>query len=168
MKRLAIVLLFALGITQGAHSQSIRSANLYQKYRGEKGVVAVYIPGFVMKFAASIADLDGPEKQMVKSLQSLRVLTIEDHTRFSNVNFVKELKLHSIKGKFTPLLEVHDGGEDVMILGKEKKGKLKDLLIVVGGEDNVLVHIRGRMNADMLSSIADIADIDELRYTRQL
>ena len=80
----------------------------------------------------------------------------------------KEAKIKPGQGGYEMLMEVSDDGEDVMILGKQKRGKLKDLLIIVGGEDNVLVHIRGRLNADMIGSISDIAGLDDLNFTSQL
>lgn len=168
MKKISIILLLAFGLTLTGHSQSVRILNLYEKYRGEEGVVSVYLPGFVMKLGAAIADIEGPERKLVRSIRSLRVLTIENASLNEGVNFCDELRLDNYNHHYQPLLEVHDGTEDVLILGKEKRGKLKHLLIVVGGKENVLVHIRGRMNADMLASIAEIADIEGLQYTRQL
>ena len=50
---------------------------LYYQYKGEEGVVALRIPGFVMKLAGSIADLDREEKALLKSIRSMTVLTIE-------------------------------------------------------------------------------------------
>jgi hypothetical protein len=149
-------------------AQTIGTNNLYQKYRGERGVVALYIPGFAVRLAANIADLDYEEDQLLRSVRSIRVLTIEDNERFEGVNFVREAKLKPGQGGFKMLMEVSEDGEDVMILGKEKNGKLKDLLVIVGGDENVLVHIRGRLSADIIGSISDIAGLDELNFTSQL
>jgi len=168
MKKLVIILLVAFGIYHSAPAQPLSVVNLMNKYRGQDGVISVYLPGFVMKLAASVADLEKEERQLVRSIKSMRVLTIEDASRFRGVNFVDELRLNTERNGFVPLIEIHDSGQDVLIIGKEKNGKLKDLLVVVGGEDNVLVHIKGRLNTDMIGALADIADIDELRYTRQL
>ena len=66
------------------------------------------------------------------------------------------------------MMEVYEDGEEVIILGREKNGKLKDLLIIVGGNDNVMVHIKGRLNADMIGSISNIAGLDDLDFTSQL
>lgn len=162
MKRIilsAIVLLFlgAAGI-----SQTLGTENLYQKYKGEKGIVSVWIPGAVMKFASAVADLDKEEAALLRSIKSIRVLTIEDTERYEGVNFVREAKFREGQSGYATLMQVTDGGEDVMILGKEKNGKLKNLLILVGGEENVMVHIKGRLNADMLGSIAGVAGLDEI------
>lgn len=167
MRRLIFLLCIVLiGTTLSA--QTIGTNNLYQKYRGQKGVVSLYLPGFVMKFAANVADLDGDEDLLLRSVRSIRVLTIDDTERFPDANFVRESRMKPGKGGFETLIEVYDDGEDVMILGKQKRGKLKELLVLVGGEENVLVHIRGRLNADMLGSISNIAGLDDLDFTSQL
>ena len=167
MRRIIFILSILLaGATLSA--QSIKTNNLYQKYRGQKGVISLYIPGCVMKFAANVADLDCEEDALLRSVRSIRVLTIEDSDRYPDANFVKEAKIKSGKGGYEMLVEVHDGNEDVMIFAKEKKGKLKNLLVLVGGDDNVLVHIKGRLNADMLGSLTDITGLDDFDFTSQL
>lgn len=141
---------------------------LYYSYKGEEGVVALRIPGFVMKLAASIAGLDHEEKQLLRSLRSITVLTIEETHLYPGVNFTEEVDLTSMKGGYQLLMEVHDGNKDVIIAVREKKGKIRDLIIVVGGDENVLVHVRGRMDSNLMENLAEVAGIDELRFTAQL
>jgi hypothetical protein len=141
---------------------------LYYQYKGEEGVVALKIPGFVMKLAASIADLDREEKKLLKSLRSVTVLTIEESHLYPEVNFTEEINLSNMKNGYKMLMQVHDGNEDVIIAAREKNGKLRDLIVVVGGDDNVLVHVRGRMDCDLLENLAEVAGVDELHFTAKL
>jgi hypothetical protein len=121
-----------------------------------------------MKLAASIADLDGEERQLVRSLRSVKVLTIEDSHLYPDVNFTEEVNLAKMKNGFQLLLEVHDGDEDVIIAAREKKGKITDLIVLVGGNENVMVHVKGRMHSDLLASLAEVAGVEELHFTSQL
>ena len=130
--------------------------------------MALKIPGFVMKLAASIADLDREEKALLKSLRSVTVLTIEDSYLYPDVNFTEEINFSKLNNGYLLLLEVHDEDEDVIIAAREKNGKLRDLIVVVGGDDNVLVHVRGRMDSDLLENLAEVAGVDELHFTTQL
>jgi len=141
---------------------------LYYEYKGEEGVVALKIPGFVMKLAGSMADLDREEKALLKSLRSVTVLTIEEEHLYPGVNFTEEINLSNMRGGYKMLMEVHDGDEDVIIAAREKNGKLRDLIVIVGGDDNVLVHVRGRMDSDLLENLAGVAGVDELHFTAQL
>lgn len=142
--------------------------DLYYDYKGGEGVVAMKIPGFVMKLAGSIADLDGPEKKLLRSLKSVTVLTIEENHLYPGVNFTEEVNLTDMRGDYQLLLEVHDGDEDVIIAAREKKGKIRDLIVVVGGDDNVLVHVRGRMECDLLENLSEVAGVDELHFTADI
>lgn len=141
---------------------------LYYSYKGEEGVVAIRIPGFVMKLAGSIADLDREEKQLLRSLRSVTVLTIEETDLYPDVNFTEEVNLSQMKGGYKLLLEVHDDDEDVMIAAREKNGKIRDLIVIVGGGDNVLVHVRGRMNSNLLENLAGVAGVEELHFTAKI
>ncbi len=160
----ALILMFGISL----FAQPAGFERLYYEYKGEEGVVALKVPGFVMKLAASMADLDREEKALLKSLRSVTVLTIEEDHLYPDVNFTQEINLSKMKGGYKMLLEVHDGDEDVLIAAREKNGKLRDLIVVVGGDDNVLVHVRGRMDSDLLESLAGVAGVDELHFTAQL
>jgi hypothetical protein len=165
MKKLILsLLILSTGLTLFA--QPAGFDRLYYQYKGEEGVVALKIPGFVMRLAASIGDLDREEKALLRSMRSVTVLTIEEAHLYPGVNFTEEIKLSSDHYKL--LMEVHDEDEDVIIAAREKNGKLRDLIVVVGGDENVLVHVRGRMDSDLLENLAEVAGIEELHVTAQL
>ena len=102
----------------------------------------------------------------MRSMRSVTVLTIEDSYRYPGLNFTEEIKLHG--DQYRLLMEVHDGNEDILIAAREKNGKVRDLIVVLGGTKNVLVHVRGRMESDLLANLADVAGIDELHVTAKL
>lgn len=160
----ALILAFSLSL----FAQPAGFNNLYYDYKGEEGVLALKIPGFVMKLAGSFADLDGPERELLRSLKSVTVLTIEESHLYPDVNFTEEVDLSDMGGGYHMMLEVHDGDEDVIIAVREKKGKIRDLIVVVGGGDNVLVHVRGRMESDLLENLSEVAGIDELHFTADI
>lgn len=160
----ALILAFSISL----FAQPAGFNDLYYDYKGEEGVVALRIPGFVMKLAGSIADLEGPEKDLLRSLRSVTVLTIEENHLYPGVNFTEEVNLDHMRNGYQVLLEVHDGDEDVIIAVREKKGKIRDLIVVVGGGDNVLVHVRGRMESDLLENLSEVAGIDELHFTADI
>ena len=167
MKKLFIsTIILAFSITLIA--QPAGFDRLYYQYKGEEGVVALKIPGFVMKLAGSIAGLDREEKELLKSLRSVTVLTIEESHLYPDVNFTEEINLSRLTNDYKLLMEVHDADEDVIIAAREKNGKLRDLIVVVGGDENVLVHVRGRMESDLLENLAAVAGVDELHFTAQL
>lgn len=165
-KILCSVLMLALGVSLFAQPTGINS--LYYNYKGQEGVVAIRIPGFLMKLAGSIADLEREERQLLRSMRSVTVLTIEEADLYPGVNFADEVKLTGMNGGIRLLMEVHDSNEDVIIAAREKNGRIRDLFVVVGGEENVMVHVKGRMKSDLIGNLAQVAGMDELRFTAEL
>jgi len=167
MKKL-LISSFILAVGISLMAQPIQFDRLYYQYKGEEGVVALRIPGFVMKLAGAIGDLDQEERTLLRSLRSVTVLTIDDPQLYPGVNFTEEIHLSFTDEPYRLLMEVHDEDEDVIIAAREKNGKVRDLIVVIGGDDNVLVHVRGRMDCDLLENLADVAGVDELHVTTRL
>jgi len=167
MKKLLIsIFILTFGISLMA--QPAQFHRLYYQYKGEEGVVALRIPGFVMKLAGAIGDLDQEEKNLLMSLHSVTVLTIDEPDLYPGVNFAEEIHMSFTDDPYRLLMEVHEEDEDVIIAAREKNGKIRDLIVVIGGDDNVLVHVRGRMDCDLLENLADVAGVDELHVTARL
>jgi len=165
-KILLITILAAFCVT--LFSQPVGLDRLYYTYKGEQGVVSLRIPGFLLRIAGAIADLDPEERQLVRSLRSVTVLTIEDNHLYPGVNFTDEVNVNHMHGGYHLLMEVHEDGEDVVIAAREKNGRIRDLIVLVGGNENVLVHVRGRMNSDLLESLAGVTGIEELKLTDRI
>jgi len=160
MKRIAIIFV-VLGISFSVFAQPRGINRLYNTYSGEEGVVAMTLPGFVLRFAANMGEVDGPERELLHSIRSMRILTIEDNYRYEDVNFVREIHFTPGDG-YELLLEVHEDDDDVMIMARRDGDIYRDLIIVVGGEDNVIVQFRGRANADLFAAIGGVAGITNL------
>ena len=167
MKRItiaAIALLFSISL----FAQPSGYNRIYNTYKGEEGVTSIHVPGCLMKFAGMCAGLDHDERELVRCLKSVSVLTIDDNHLYPGVNFAEEMDYTRMKGEYNLLLEVHDGGEDVIIAARKKRGKITDLIIVVGGDDNTLVHVRGRMKSDLLGELAKVSGIEELQLAAKI
>jgi hypothetical protein len=101
-------------------------------------------------------------------MRSVTVLTIEEEYLYPDVNFVQEINADQMRGDYKLMMEVHDGDEEVIIAAREKRGVITDLIVVVGGSENMLVHVRGRMKTDLLEDLAGATGIDELKFTAKI
>ena len=167
MKRI-ITAIFVLALGTGIFAQSGDINRLYHKYQGESDVVALYIPGFLCRLSANIGDLDREEEILLRSIKSVRVLVIENEHINSRVNFVDEIDLDSENPDYVHMLTVHEEDQDVLILGRKKGESIRDLVIIVGGEENVMVSIKGRFDTDMLCALAGVTGIEQMKYTKEL
>ena len=168
MKRITILTIAILFSGMLLSAQTLGTEHLYQKYRGEEGVISLWIPGVVVRLAGTIADLEAEQQAFLRSIRSIRVLTIDDCDLYPGVNFTREARIKPGRNGYEVMVQVTDNGEDIMILGRERNGRLKDLLVLVGGKDNVMVHIKGRIHADMVGSLAAIAGLEEIDGISQL
>ena len=167
MKRLiiaSIAIIFSISL----FAQPAGYHNVYHTYKGEEGVTSIRVPGFLLKFAGRCAGLEGKERDLVRCLKSVTVLTIDDSHLYPGVNFTEEMDLSRMKDNYQVMLEVHDGDEDVIIAAREKHGKISDLIVVVGGDENTLVHVRGRMESNLLEELAKVSGVKQLQITAKL
>lgn len=166
MKKIFVQIMFIL-FASGLAAQSDIDY-LFDSYRGEEDVISLYIPGFLCRLGATLGDLDDAERELLYSIKSVRLLVSENKELNEHVNFVKEINCTKYRSGWVSLLEVHDSGEDVIILGREKNGYVSDLLIVVGGDDNALICIKGRMNRDLLDALYKVTGIEECQYMKEI
>lgn len=167
MKKLIFVSLFAFA-SVSLTAQPSQADMLFVKYRGMDGVISFYVPGFLCRFAASIADLDREEEQLLRSIRSVKILTVEHSGLNHELNFAKEIRCDRMDKRYELLLEVHEADEDVLIFAREKNHCIAELVIVVGGDENAVVCIKGRMDHDLLYALSEVTGISECSHTREL
>lgn len=168
MKKL-LVPVFALMMFLPASGQGARVRYLVDTYSGHQDVVSICIPGFLCKIAGNIADCTCEERELLRSIRSVRILTSDNKALNNRVSFVDEFERYGYDPGYRLMLSVNEGDEQVRILGNERSGKIRDLIIVASGDgENVLVCIRGRMKADMLHVLGDIVETEGMEHTREL
>ncbi len=167
MKKLIILSCIAL-FSFSAAAKSPQTDKLFIKYRHMDGVTSLYIPGFLCRFAASIADLETAEEELLRTIKSIKILTVEHPELNHSLNFVKEIRTDRLNDQYQLLLEVHDPKEDVLILAREKNDRITELTIIIGGDENTLICIKGRMDHDLLYALSEVTGISQCAYTREL
>ena len=168
MKKI-FILIAAAFIYIGANAQNREIRYLVDTYSGEEDVISIYIPGFLCRLAASIGDCSCEEEELLRSIQSVRVLVSENPGLNRHVNFVEELEPDKWGPDYHLMLSVSEDNEDVRIYSHEKSGRIRELIIVVGGDDeNVLVHVKGRIQTDLLHALGGVIDVEAAEFTKEL
>ena len=160
MKR---VVLFILVVAFPAFLMAQNGAvdKLFAKYKGKKGVTTVNVSPelFQMINAMGIEEIEEQEFPMDK-IASVKILTIEDEEGYEDVNFYEEIKKDLDVDDFAEVLTVDDGGEVVRMWMKVDKNTVSEFLLIVGGDDNVLIYITGDFNMNDLEELAESIDHD--------
>ncbi|WP_346859856.1 DUF4252 domain-containing protein [uncultured Draconibacterium sp.] len=167
MKKLILILAFVLPMAVLAQKSPVDK--LFDKYANQKGFTTVNISGKLLGFASQIETGDEELGSMLSSLNGIRVLTVEDDELNKNIDFYKELEKDGFfkNNDFEVLMEVTEDDEVVRFLAKDAgNGKISDLLLVVGGDDNALISISGIIDPANIGKITkavnvDVGDFDE-------
>lgn len=166
MKRLVLIL--AVVLPMAVLAQKTPVDKLFDKYANQKGFTTVNISGKLLGFAAQIETGDDSTSDMLSGLNGIRILTVEDDELNKTINFFEELNKDGFfkNNNFEVLMEVTEDDEVVRFLAKDAgNGKISDLLLVVGGDDNALISISGIIDPENIGKITkamniDVGDID--------
>jgi len=109
--------------------------------------------------AMEIEDLDN-ENIPFDKIASVKILTIEDEELWPGVNFYTEIEKDLDTSEFAEVMTVNDGGEVVRMWMKVDESRMSEFLLIVGGDDNVLIYITGSFNMNDLEELAESYDGD--------
>ena len=160
MKRV-ILLVIAVALPALMIAQNSAVDNLFNKYKGKDGVTTVQISPelFQIMNAMDIEEIDDHDIPFDK-VASVKILTIEDEATNQGVNFYDEIKGELKTDDFAEVMTVDDGGETVRMWMKAEKAVVSEFLLIVGGDDNVLIYITGNFNMNDLEGLAHSFDQD--------
>jgi len=136
---------------------------LFNKYANREGFTTVNISGKLLSFASKFDESKSKETAMLEKLSGIRILSVEDKELNKGLNFYKELEADGFfkNHNYEVLMEVTEKDEIVRFYGRAgEKGKLSELLMVVGGNDNTLISIRGVIDPDDIGKITGSLNLD--------
>lgn len=161
MKKLFLILAVVLPLAVLAQKTPVDK--LFEKYANQKGFTTVNISGKLLGFASQLETGDKATSDMLSKLSGIRVLTVENEELNKTINFYEELEKDGFfkNNGYEVLMEVTEPDEVVRFLAKDAgNGKLSDLLLIVGGDDNALISISGIINPEDISKITGAMNIN--------
>lgn len=161
MKKLVLILAMLLPIAVLAQKTPVDK--LFEKYANQKGFTTVNISGKLLGFASQLETGDKATSDMLSGLSGIRVLTVENDELNKTINFYEELEKDGFfkNNGYEVLMEVTEPDEVVRFLAKDAgNGKISDLLLIVGGDDNALISISGVINPEDIGKITGAMNIN--------
>lgn len=161
MKKLVLIL--AMLLPMAVLAQKTPVDKLFEKYANQKGFTTVNISGKLLGFASQIETGDKATSNMLSGLSGIRVLTVENEELNKTINFYEELEKDGFfkNNGYEVLMEVTEPDEVVRFLAKDAgNGKISDLLLIVGGDDNALISISGIINPEDIGKITGAMNIN--------
>jgi hypothetical protein len=131
----------------------------FTKYRFKDGITTITIPGWVIGIAANFGDIDKNERDLLHSIDKVRVLVVEDHELNAKINLHKEFSTKINRNNdYEELLSVQDENDNITIFGKMEENVITEMVILVGGDDNALIYVRGEIDPEILKDEIKISD----------
>jgi hypothetical protein len=154
---LVIVTIFALGLSSCSSPKT--TAQFYHTHKVKEGVKNFKIPGWLMWLGGGIAkaSVKDPDAKvalkLAKKVGKMRILVSEDANVIDNREIMSFIG-HAEKRGYEPLIQVRDGETLVNIMARDKKDKLKNLLIMVSEEDSfVFLDMKSRIKYEEISDL---------------
>jgi hypothetical protein len=160
MKRVVLIIL-AVAFPALMFAQNKAVDKLFEKYKGREGITTVSISPelFQMVNAMGIEEIEEQDFPLDK-IASVKILTIEENEGYEGVNFYEEIKNELDVSDFAEVMTVNDGGEEVRMWMKVDQKSVSEFLLIVGGDDNVLIYITGNFDMKDLESLSHHVEHD--------
>lgn len=161
MKRLLLILVLLIPVLVMAQDNSPID-KLFNKYANKDGFTTVNISGKLLGLASSFDESKSKEAAMFEKITGIRILSVENKELNKGLNFFKELESDGFfkNHNYEVLMEVTEKDEVVRFYGRSgEKGKLSELLLVVGGDDNTLISIRGLIDPADIGKITGAINV---------
>lgn len=162
-----IMLLSLFLVLQTATAQNNAINKYFQKYEDNDAFTSVYISEYMFSLFADIDAEDPEDKEVLEilnGLESLQVLTTENNPK---KHFEEALGLIDQK-EYKVLMKVKDKGANVRFLIKKEGNMVKELLLLVEGDEFVLLSIVGNVNLNKISKLAKHMDVQGLEHLEKV
>ncbi|MCB9081384.1 MAG: DUF4252 domain-containing protein [Lewinellaceae bacterium] len=135
------------------------SSRFYQEYKREEGVRNVKIPGWLLWVGGGLAYNSVKDERireiirLGKRVGTFRYLMDETGTQIPTQAYAA-LEQELLNNKFEDLILIRDGEEHVRVLIQERNGRLKQILLLLQGEDGVgMISMRSRIRIQDLNHL---------------
>ncbi|MCX8492596.1 MAG: DUF4252 domain-containing protein [Cyclobacteriaceae bacterium] len=152
-------------LTVAAQAQNDVIAKFFNKYDGDESFSKVSISGKMFSMMANIDGNTEDEKAMISAISKIKGLKIlkKDDARNSRELYKEALSMVPI-GQFEELMTVRDKDKDMKFFTKESGGKISELVMVLGGNEEFLVmSLFGEIDLKEMGKIGKSVNIDGLQ-----
>jgi hypothetical protein len=146
MKRILLSVIIAICATV-LYGQKDALDDFFNSYSDKDGYTSITINGnlfgLLKKFDddPDLADLD-------QKITSIRIVSKEGGSAFNGPDFYSDLKGVIRRGGYEELMKVKNPDENLLFLVRTDRDVIKELLMVVSGDSETVIQIRGNFTQD--------------------
>lgn len=163
MKKLMIgAVLLMCSIAASAQNDAI--AKFFTKYQTDESFSQVTISGKMFSMMANIEGDTEEEKAMINTISKIKGLKILSKSEARNSRELYKEAISMIPtNSFEELMSIRDKDKDMKFFTKESGGKISELVMVMGGNEEFMVlSLFGEINLKDISKIGKSVNIEGL------
>ncbi|MEK6783584.1 MAG: DUF4252 domain-containing protein [Bacteroidota bacterium] len=162
MKKVMVVMVMVM-MTAGVKAQDAIS-KFFSKYQNDETFSQVTISSKMFNLFTNMEVEDKDDQEVmnaISKLKGLRILTKED-TRDSRALYKEAMGMIPIK-EYEELMTIRDKDKDMKFFIKETGGKISELVMVMGGNEEFMVmSLFGEIDLKQVSKIGKKMNVDGL------
>lgn len=168
MKKLVLGAMMMVAVAAQAQNDAI--VKFFNKYQSDESFSQVNVSGKMFSMMANL-DADTPEnKALIAAISKIRGLKILSKNEARNSReLYKEAMAMVPTSDFEELMTIRDKDKDMKFFTKESGGKISELVMIMGGNDEFLVMtLFGEIDLKEMSKIGKAVNIDGLNNLEKI
>lgn len=154
MKKIIFTLVLMLTAATNLSAQTVD--DIFNAFKDKPNVQFVNIPKALMSMASGAVE-DNEKKELLKKMDSLRVLGIEGDEDLAK-QFLEKVQKLSKKG-YEQMVNSNEDGEKAQILVKTKDDAITEMLVIsIDGSECALVQICGNIRPEDVKKLQDVGN----------
>ncbi len=146
---------------------------IFDKYSGTEGFTTVYITKYMFDLFRDAGGNTGEDEDMSKVLSNLTGIKIlaadDDPATPVTVNLYQEVMKQLPANLYKELMVIKEKDQDVKFLVREDKGKVVEMLMLVGGKDqSVMICIQGIIDMKTIGKLAKGMNIEGMENLEKI
>lgn len=150
----------------GLSAQIDAISKYFDQYMDDKDFTVVYVSPkmFSLVSQLDLEDMDEDVKALLKGIKGLRILTTDKDPQ----KYYKEAMDKFNVSEYESLMTVRNEGEHVNFWVKSSDDTIEELLLLVGGDEFVMLSFVGNINLNKISKLAGSMDIKGAEHLEKI
>jgi Domain of unknown function (DUF4252) len=169
MKRLLIGIALTV-LSVGVNAQDNAISKFFSKYQNDESFSQVTVSSKMFGLFTNLEAEKPEDKEILSAISKIKGLRVlaKENARDSRTLYKEALGMIPIK-EYEELMTVRDKDKDMKFFIKEAGGKISELVMVLGGNDEFMVlSIFGEIDLKQISKIGRKMDVDGLKNLEKL
>jgi hypothetical protein len=162
-KILALLLIMLSGML---HAQNTPVDKLFEKYSGKDGYTVINISSQMFGLFAAMSGDDKGAQEAMKGISGIRILAEEKKS--ATTEFATDIKNLQTK-EYTEMMSIKEKKQDIKFLLRLNGKAVSELLMLIAGEENVLICIQGdNINLNTISNLSKTIKVEGMENLEKI